>query len=241
MARLSDLQKFLVSKNPNKIQESKTSSSVYYYFESCIIRVSDHLDNKLQLNPNYMNIVCSNNKEFVVSVQGRVLAIPYKEIKELILGYITFSYIRNLERSDLKLTHTYKDEYFELLKRFDELSVSLEKVNEEYVILKNKQIDDIHSHQKIIKELTESYKNISNHFIKKSETLEAKTNECKNLTKKLKDANTALTSAEHIAKINLEKVDKLTKEKNELMKENEELSERIKAISNKVSDLISDL
>lgn len=44
-----------------------------------------------------------------------------------------------------------------------------------------------------------------------------------------------------IAKINLEKVDKLTKEKNELMKENEELSERIKAISNKVSDLISDL
>jgi hypothetical protein len=34
MARLSDLQKFLVSKNPNKIQESKTSSSVYYYFES---------------------------------------------------------------------------------------------------------------------------------------------------------------------------------------------------------------
>lgn len=71
--------------------------------------------------------------------------------------------------------------------------------------------------------------------------MEAKTNECKNLTKKLKDANMALTSAEHIAKINLEKVDKLTKEKNELMKENEELSERIKAISNKVSDLISDL
>lgn len=127
------------------------------------------------------------------------------------------------------------------MKRFDELSVSLEEVNKEYVILKNKQIDDIHSHQKIIKELTESCKNISNHFIKKSETLESKTNECKNLTKKLKDANMALTSAEHIAKINLEKVDKLTKEKNELMKENEELSERIKAISNKVSDLISDL
>lgn len=33
----------------------------------------------------------------------------------------------------------------------------------------------------------------------------------------------ALTSAEHIAKINLEKVDKLTKEKNELMKETKNL------------------
>ena len=241
MARLSDLQKFLVSKNPNKIQESKTSSSAYYYFESCTIKISDHLDSKLQMNPNYMNIVCSNNKEFVVSVQGRVLTIPYKEIKELIVGYITFSYTRNLERSDLKLTHTYKDEYFELLKRFDELSASLEEVNKEYVTLKNRQFEDIISHQKIIRELTENYKNISSHFIKKAEALESKTNECKNLTEKLKAANMALAGAENLAKTNLDKVNKLMEEKNELIRENEELNRKVKSISNRVSDLISEL
>lgn len=241
MARLSDLKKFLDSQNPIQIKEAVTSNSKYYYFDSCVIRVSDHLDSKLQRNPNYLNIVSANNGDFVISVGGKTFSVNYDEAKKLMIGYISFSFIGRMERSELKLTHTYKDEYFELLKKFDEVSATLKNVNDEYVKLKNKQIDEVNSLNKIIKELTKNYGEISEHFRKKSECLETKANEVKNLTTKLRDCNSALVAAEQANKISSAKADKITEEKIKLEKENEELKNKLKFINNKVSDLISGL
>lgn len=84
MARLSDLKKFLDSQNPIRVKEAVTSNSKYYYFDSCIIRVSDHLDSKLQRNPNYLNIVSANNGDFVISVGGKTFSVNYDEAKKLI-------------------------------------------------------------------------------------------------------------------------------------------------------------
>lgn len=241
MARLSDLKKFLDSQNPIRVKEAVTSNSKYYYFDSCIIRVSDHLDSKLQRNPNYLNIVSANNGDFVISVGGKTFSVNYDEAKKLMIGYISFSFIGRMECSELKLTHTYKDEYFELLKKFDEVSATLESVSNEYVKLKNKQIDEINSLNKVIKELTKNYGGISEHFRRKSECLEIKTNEVKNLTTKLRDCNSALVAAEQANKRSSAKADKIAEEIARLEKENEELRDKLKLINNKVSDLISEL
>jgi hypothetical protein len=90
MARLCDLKKYIVGKNPTRTQKSSTTNSEYFFFGGRCVRISDHNNTNKQFSPTSLNIIVpSNSKDnYIVNLNYNAITLCYKDVKKFIDAYI---------------------------------------------------------------------------------------------------------------------------------------------------------